>query len=62
MDGGGKREQSVRWRREGSVEGKGGKLGFVFTQRALEAFTEVAKSSFGCLSIHGRICVATDKW
>ncbi|XP_064400628.1 protein fuzzy homolog isoform X2 [Halichondria panicea] len=30
--------------------------------RTLEAFTEAAQSNFGCLTINGRVCVATDSW
>ena len=31
-------------------------------QKTLDAFTEAAKSGYGCLSIYGHVCVATEKW
>ncbi|KAJ8012246.1 hypothetical protein DPEC_G00066690 [Dallia pectoralis] len=31
-------------------------------QEALDGFTQAADSEFGCLMVHGRIAVATDKW
>ena len=32
-------------------------------QKTLDAYTEtVAKSGYGCLTINGRVCVATEKW
>lgn len=30
--------------------------------RTLDVFIEVAKSSFGCLSVYGRVCVASECW
>ncbi|XP_076001061.1 protein fuzzy homolog [Genypterus blacodes] len=31
-------------------------------QEALDGFTQAAESEFGCLMVHGRIAVATEKW
>lgn len=31
-------------------------------QGAVEGFTQAAESEFGCLMVHGRIAVATEKW
>ena len=31
-------------------------------QSSLEAFTEAAESNYGCLTVNGRVCVATESW
>ncbi|KAF7660018.1 hypothetical protein LDENG_00290000 [Lucifuga dentata] len=33
-----------------------------FLQDAVEGFAQAAESEFGCLMVHGRIAVATEKW
>ena len=37
-------------------------LFYFFFQTFLDAFTDCAESSFGCLLVHGKIAVATRKW
>ena len=34
----------------------------ILLQKTLEGFVEIAQTSYGCVMVHRRLCVATESW